>query len=83
MDQEKKQRSNAVKIVRLALTVEPKTFGQVKSSCDGLKDGQISMSLCYLLRKGEIARERSERTAKYGRKEVFTYFTKGKDEEAK
>ena len=72
----KPARSGSVKLVRAALTEIPKTFKEIKENCPGLKDGQISMSLCYLLRRNELVKEQVDRVAKYGRRRVFTYALK-------
>ena len=78
MEQEvvKKERSKAVTLVRGVLTAEGQTFAQLRPQLPSLVDGQISMSLCYLLRRDELVKTETDRVAKYGRKKIYTYALK-------
>lgn len=74
-----KERSGAVTKVRATLNGEPKTHAELKAMNPELTDGQISMSLSYLKKRGLIEHETVERSAKFGRKMVYSYKLKGQD----
>jgi len=69
----KKPRSGAVSKVRAEITSEPKTISNLKELCSDLSAEQISMALSYLLKKEVVIREKTDRTAKTGRRLIWSY----------
>lgn len=51
----------------------PLTLNDVKLAMPELKSNQISMALCYFLRKGEMTRELVPNEQSKGRKNVWLY----------
>jgi predicted transcriptional regulator len=68
-----KPKSGAVTKVRACLNGEPLTHSDLRERCPDLSDGQISMSLAHLRKKGLIEQEKIARVKGFGRKEISTY----------
>ena len=77
--EEKKERSGAVTKIRASFDGTSKTHAQLKALNPELTDAQISMSLSYLRKRGQLEHETVERSAKYGRKMVYSYRLKETD----
>jgi hypothetical protein len=77
MTQTKKPRasrsSNSITKVRKLIGIEPMTIASIKRALPELTPPQISMSLCYLLKRKVIKRQYADRTATFGRARVWAY----------
>jgi DNA-binding transcriptional regulator GbsR (MarR family) len=77
--EEKKQRSGAVTKIRACLNGQPLTHSDLRDKHPELSDGQISMSLAHLRKRGLIEQEKTPRVKGFGRKEIWTYKLKTED----
>ena len=77
--EEKKQRSGAVTKIRACLNGQPLTHSDLRDKHPELSDGQISMSLAHLRKRGLIEQEKTPRDKGFGRKEIWTYKLKTED----
>ena len=77
--EEKKQRSGAVTKIRACLNGQPLTHSDLRDKHPELSDGQISMSLAHLRKRGLIEQEKTPRIKGFGRKEIWTYKLKTED----
>jgi len=77
--EEKKQRSGAVTKIRASLNGQPLTHSDLRERNPELSDGQISMSLAHLRKRGLIEQEKVARVKGFGRKEIWTYKLKTED----
>lgn len=73
MEEEKKQRSGSVTKVRAALNGEPRTHADLRAAHPELSDGQISMAIAHLKKRGLIEQEKIARVKGFGRKEISAY----------
>ena len=73
MEEIKKERSGAVKKVRSLMGTEPMTLPEIKKRLPELTEGQISMSLCYLKKRGLVDFAKTQRQSGHGRKEINSY----------
>ena len=71
--EEKKQRSGAVTKIRACLNGQPLTHSDLREKHPELSDGQISMSLAHLRKRGLIEQEKTPRVKGFGRKEIWAY----------
>lgn len=67
--------SHAANKVRTLLSNTPHrmTFSQVRKELPELLENEVSMALCYLLRKGFVSREQVPNPINKGRKMVWEY----------
>ena len=67
--------ANATRNVRAIFEAAqcPLTLTDVKLAMPELKSNQVSMAMCYFLRKGEVTREQIESPLNVGRKKVWLY----------
>ena len=79
MEEEKKQRSGAVTKIRACLNGQPLTHSDLRDRHPELSDGQISMSLAHLRKRGLIDQEKIARVKGFGRKEIWAYKLKTED----
>ena len=79
MEEEKKQRSGAVTKIRACLNGQPLTHSDLRDRHPELSDGQISMSLAHLRKRGLIEQEKIARVKGFGRKEIWAYKLKTED----
>ena len=77
--EEKKQRSGAVTKIRACLNGQPLTHSDLREKHPELSDGQISMSLAHLRKRGLIEQEKTPRVKGFGRKEIWAYKLKTED----
>jgi hypothetical protein len=70
---EKKERSGSVTKVRSALNGEPRTHADLRTAFPELSDGQISMALAHLKKRGLVEQEKIARVKGFGRKEISAY----------
>jgi hypothetical protein len=70
---EKKERSGSVTKVRAFLNGEPRTHADLKAAHPELSDGQISMAIAHLKKRGLIEQEKIARVKGFGRKEISAY----------
>ena len=77
--EEKKQRSGAVTKIRACLNGQPLTHSDLRDKHPELSDGQISMSLAHLRKRGLIEQEKTPRVKGFGRKEIWAYKLKTED----
>ena len=77
--EEKKQRSGAVTKIRACLNGQPLTHSDLREKHPELSDGQISMSLAHLRKRGLIEQEKTPRVKGFGRKEIWSYKLKTED----
>ena len=80
--EEKKQRSGAVTKIRACLNGQPLTHSDLRDKHPELSDGQISMSLAHLRKRGLIEQEKTPRVKGFGRKEIWTYKLKSEEADA-
>jgi hypothetical protein len=73
MEEEKKERSGSVTKVRAFLNGEPRTHADLKAAHPELSDGQISMAIAHLKKRGLIEQEKIARVKGFGRKEISAY----------
>lgn len=66
-------KSGSVTKVRASLNGEGKTHADLKTANPDLTDGQISMALGYLKRKGLIEAEMVPRVRRFGRQNISSY----------
>jgi hypothetical protein len=78
MELEKKPRSGAIGKVRSSISSEPITIQQIVAKYEDLSAEQVSMSLCYLLKRNYVEREQIDRQTGFGRKKVWAYRIKQK-----
>ena len=79
MEEIKKERSGAVTKIRACLNGQPLTHSDLREKHPELSDGQISMSLAYLRKRGLIEQEKTARVKGFGRKEIWAYKLKTED----
>lgn len=76
MEKQKVDRKNVSVKIRQHLRANSEAFYTLKQFNDffpDLKPSEISMALCYLLKKSQIEREQIPNATKIGRKNVFAY----------
>ena len=78
----KKEKSGAVTKIRACLNGEPLTHSDLKQRHPELSDGQISMSLATLRKRGLVEQEKIARVKGFGRKEISTYRLKTEETDA-
>ena len=79
MEEIKKERSGAVTKIRACLNGQPLTHSDLRERHPELSDGQISMSLAHLRKRGLIDQEKTPRVKGFGRKEIWAYKLKTED----
>lgn len=79
MEETKKERSGAVTKIRACLNGQPLTHSDLRERHPELSDGQISMSLAHLRKRGLIDQEKTPRVKGFGRKEIWAYKLKTED----
>lgn len=67
--------ANATRNVRALFETAqcPLTLTDIKTAMPELKSNQISMALCYFLKKGELTRQQVANEQSKGRKSVWLY----------
>jgi hypothetical protein len=70
---QKKERSGSVTKIRAALNGEPRTHADLKAAHPELNDGQISMAISHLKKRGLVEQEKIARVKGFGRKEISAY----------
>jgi hypothetical protein len=70
---DKKERSGSIGKVRSAITTELTTIQNITQKHPGLSPEQVSMALCYLLKRKYVEREQVDRQTGFGRKKVWAY----------
>lgn len=73
MEIDKKERSGSIGKVRSAITTELTTIQNITQKHPDLSPEQVSMALCYLLKRKYVEREQVDRQTGYGRKKVWAY----------
>ena len=76
MEKQLTDRKNVSVKIRQMFRSNPENFYTLKQLNDfypDLKPSEISMALCYLLKKSQIEREQIPNATKIGRKNVFAY----------
>jgi hypothetical protein len=70
---DKKERSGSIGKVRSAITTELTTIQNITQKHPELSPEQVSMALCYLLKRKYVEREQVDRQTGFGRKKVWAY----------
>lgn len=67
--------ANATRNIRAVFldAQKPLTLTDIKTAMPDLKSNQISMALCYFIKKGELTREQVQNQQSKGRKNVWLY----------
>ena len=73
LDIDKKERSGSIGKVRMAMTSELTTIQNITQKHPELTPEQVSMALCYLLKRRYVEREQIDRPTGFGRRKVWAY----------